>query len=483
MPPTHPFYISFILLNLKSIEFESPFIFKNTRNLCSTVTLQSLQNLSVARAIGIPSRIITNYSSAHDTQASLTVDYFVDSDGKPLEDINSDSIWNYHVWNEVWMNRPDLGSAVTSRYDGWQAIDSTPQEPSDQQYRCGPASVAAVKLGEVMKPYDCNFLYSEVNADKLFWRFTGVTQPLKLLTKDVFGIGLFISTKAVGEWERQDVTSSYKFAEKSEDERVTMFNALKQTNHVYTRYYLNEEFNDVTFDFHLLDDIVIGQEFTVTLQIRNKVADKTHTVTGALHVGSVRYTGTNLVPIKEESFEVAVPPLSVEKVQVQVTFDEYFKKLLPQSAFNVSAMAKVKDTDYDYYAVDDFRVRKPDIKISFADTKMVVSREPVRVLVTLKNPLPIALRKGVMHVEGPGLDAALEFKVPEVPVGETAEVSFEFVPPYSGRGTFAAKFTSKELDDVDGFLAFEMQPRPEDILTPNWNRDYNNVIARTDVLA
>lgn len=73
--------------------------------------------LSVARTIGIPSRIITNYSSAHDTQGSLTVDYFVDSEGKVLEEMNSDSIWNYHVWNEVWMDRPDIGA----EYGGWQA--------------------------------------------------------------------------------------------------------------------------------------------------------------------------------------------------------------------------------------------------------------------------------------------------------------------------------------------------------------------------
>lgn len=37
---------------------------------------------TVARCLGIPSRIVTNYSSAHDTQASMTVDYFVDDDGK-----------------------------------------------------------------------------------------------------------------------------------------------------------------------------------------------------------------------------------------------------------------------------------------------------------------------------------------------------------------------------------------------------------------
>lgn len=219
----------------------------------------------VARAIGLPSRIITNYSSAHDTQASLTVDYFVDRDGRLMDEMISDSIWNYHVWNEVWMERPDLGMAHGG-YGGWQAVDATPQEMSDNMYRCGPAPVLAVKLGEVLRPYDCNFLYAEVNADKVFWRYDGPSQPLKLLRKDTLGIGHAISTKAVGRWEREDVTSAYKFAEKSSDERDTMAKALKQTNSAYSRYYLNEEFNDVFFDFELLDDIKIGETFNVVCE-------------------------------------------------------------------------------------------------------------------------------------------------------------------------------------------------------------------------
>ncbi|KAI4464381.1 protein-glutamine gamma-glutamyltransferase [Holotrichia oblita] len=99
------------------------------------------------KAIGLPSRVITNYSSAHDTHSSLTVDYFMDSNGSGIEDLNSDSIWTFHVWNEVWMRRPDLSSR-TEEYDGWQVIDATPQEPSEKMYRCGPASVEACKQGK-----------------------------------------------------------------------------------------------------------------------------------------------------------------------------------------------------------------------------------------------------------------------------------------------------------------------------------------------
>lgn len=65
------------------------------------------------------------------------------------------------------MQRPDLGVL----YGGWQVIDSTPQEISDDMYRVGPASVVAVKQGEVNRPYDSKFLYAEVNADKVKGNF------------------------------------------------------------------------------------------------------------------------------------------------------------------------------------------------------------------------------------------------------------------------------------------------------------------------
>ena len=39
----------------------------------------------------------------------------------------NDSVWNFHVWNEVFMARKDLPKG----YGGWQAIDATPQEASD----------------------------------------------------------------------------------------------------------------------------------------------------------------------------------------------------------------------------------------------------------------------------------------------------------------------------------------------------------------
>lgn len=87
---------------------------------------------------------MTNFVSAHDTDDSLTVDKFFDGSGETISDVNSDSIWNFHVWTDSWMARPDLPPG----YGGWQVIDATPQETSDGLYRTGPASLEAVRKGK-----------------------------------------------------------------------------------------------------------------------------------------------------------------------------------------------------------------------------------------------------------------------------------------------------------------------------------------------
>lgn len=69
---------------------------------------------------GIPCRSVTNYVSAHDTNRTFTVDKYFDRDGNevpngPDEDCY-DSCWNFHVWNDVWMQRPDLPQGLKSYY-------------------------------------------------------------------------------------------------------------------------------------------------------------------------------------------------------------------------------------------------------------------------------------------------------------------------------------------------------------------------------
>ncbi|KAM3620796.1 uncharacterized protein V6R79_002047 [Siganus canaliculatus] len=170
---------------------------------------------SVMRLLGIPCRVISNYQSAHDVDRNLTIDVY-HADYGVRERPSRDSIWNFHVWVEGWMKRPDL--AEDGKYDGWQVLDPTPQETSGGVYCCGPASVKAVLDGETNLKYDVPFVYAEVNADCVDWLVKRDGSKKNIWT-DPKRVGHTISTKSVGSNKRMDITSSYKHPEGTDKER------------------------------------------------------------------------------------------------------------------------------------------------------------------------------------------------------------------------------------------------------------------------
>lgn len=294
----------------------------------------------------------------------------------------------------------------------------------------------------------------------MFWKYSGPTQPLKLLRTDILGIGKLISTKAAGRFEREDITHTYKPEEKTEEERATMLKALRQSENLFARYYLNEDFNDIQFDFELKDDIKIGSPFDVCLLITNRSHDQNYKVAVILRVDVVTYRGKIGDAVKITNQEVSVTARNTHEVRLNVTYNEYFKRLVDQCAFNISCFATVLETKYEYYGQDDFRVRKPDIKIVLQG--IAKQGKELTADIYLENPLPVPMRKGEFTVEGPGIKKHRIKVKSTVNSGEKAIGQFKFTPPTPGRQNIAAKFISKELDDVDGFLNFMVEASKEE---------------------
>ncbi|XP_008592315.1 PREDICTED: protein-glutamine gamma-glutamyltransferase 6, partial [Galeopterus variegatus] len=178
---------------------------------------------TVLRCLGIATRVVSNFNSAHDTDRNLSVDKYVDSFGRTLEDLTEDSMWNFHVWNESWFARQDLGPS----YNGWQVLDATPQEESEGVFRCGPASVTAIREGDVHLAHDGPFVFAEVNADYITWLWRE-DESRERVYSDTKKIGRCISTKAVGSDTRVDITGLYKYPEGSRKERQVYSKAVKK---------------------------------------------------------------------------------------------------------------------------------------------------------------------------------------------------------------------------------------------------------------
>lgn len=283
---------------------------------------------------------------------------------------------------------------------------------------------------------------------------------MKLLRKDIYGIGKLIITKAPARFELEDITYTYKHPEKTNEERSTMLKALQQSESLFSRYYLNEDFNDIHFNFKLLDDVKIGQPFNVILEMKNRSSTKEYKVTIILRVEVVTYTGKIGDNVKKETFNISIKPEATDETKLTVTYDEYGKRLIDQCAFNVACLATIEDTKFEYYAQDDFRIRKPDIKIVLRERP--IEDKEVTADISVENPLPIPLKKGEFTVQGPGIDGAIKIKVKNaVPPGEKAQGEFKFTPPRTGRHTIAAKFVSKQMDDVDGYLVIMVEPKKE----------------------
>uniref|UniRef100_A0A3Q2XKJ8 protein-glutamine gamma-glutamyltransferase n=1 Tax=Hippocampus comes TaxID=109280 RepID=A0A3Q2XKJ8_HIPCM len=236
------------------------------------------------RCLGIPARVISNFNSAHDNNGNLKIELIFKSDGSADERNTHDSIWNYHCWNEVYMKRPDL----PPRLSGWQVVDATPQETSDGLYRCGPASVLAIKEGQVGHSYDAPFIFAEVNSDVHYLTRDKYGNVISVyVDKTLVGRGLF--TKHILADTPDEVTSTYKHPEGSPDEAKAMVTA--------QGFGLERDDGQVE----------LGKDVDLVVEFQSK-SDTAQTVKALVTCAVIFYTGVLSNRFKSEAVEITVPP-------------------------------------------------------------------------------------------------------------------------------------------------------------------------------
>ncbi|XP_033341899.2 hemocyte protein-glutamine gamma-glutamyltransferase [Megalopta genalis] len=417
---------------------------------------------TVCRALGIPSRVVSNLVSAHDANASLSVDRYYDKDNEELEydprnDGGEDSIWNYHVWNDVWMARPDLPKG----YGGWQAIDSTPQEPSEGVYQCGPASVEAIRQGAVGYNYDVTFMVASVNADLMRWKEDPESDfGYSKIDCNKYHIGRMILTKAPwifdpnGDRDREDITSLYKAKEGTEAERLTLYRAVRSTELAKRFYSLpSPGKEDVEFDLIDLTRVFIGKSFAVTVNMKNK-SDQPRTIQAILSAGSVYYTGIKANLVKRASGDFVLQPNATEQLRLTVTEDDYLDKLVEYCIMKLYCIATVKETRQTWADEDDFQVLKPNIMIKIDGDPTV--GKPSTISLSFVNPLRRVLTDCKFNYAGPGLSKNKTLVFRNVQPEEHIYVEHQLIPQKSGSQKIIATFSSKQLVDITGSASVDV---------------------------
>ncbi|XP_040910726.1 protein-glutamine gamma-glutamyltransferase 2-like isoform X2 [Toxotes jaculatrix] len=393
---------------------------------------------TVSRALGIPCRVVTNFGSAHDTDANLVIENVYDEDG---ESISDDSIWNFHVWVDSWMTRPDLGS----EYDGWQTSDPTPQETSDGVFCCGPASLRAIKEGELTKKYDTPFIFAEVNADVVNMVRMSDGQFVKI-SGSTKTVGRFISTKAVGSDDRHDITHQYKYPEGSKEERQ-VYEKAQHHNKLQQR---GEE-PGLRLKIKLSDNMIVGSDFEVYAVLTNNHMEA-RTCTFLFFAKAVGYNGKLGDSCGFASDKVEVPSGEEKRLSLRLEYDSYGSVITSDRLIQLSALTIDKQT-IDYHKAEKTIVLdEPDIEIKLMGEATV--NQPVRAELTLLNPLPEPLQNCSFTIEGVGLTNGkpITAKIGAVGPKQEAKASVEFSPTSAGPSVLLVNFDSHKLRNIKSFI-------------------------------
>ncbi|KAK3571138.1 hypothetical protein QTP86_003097 [Hemibagrus guttatus] len=324
------------------------------------------------RCLGLPARVVTNFCSAHDNNGNLKTDIVLDEDGS-LDRQVSDTIWNFHCWNEVYLQRHD----IPQNYSGWQVVDATPQEISEGYYRCGPTAVAAVKNEALGYSYDARFVFAEVNSVVVYHKKDKYGN-MNVIYVDSNYVGKLIVTKMIGSNDYNDITDSYK--------------------HTKTSALDNYQPTLPDTDVKLCTQATANNDGLMLTLIFNNLSNEPRTITAKI-TGKVEfYTGATRTQFTLLTHEVSLKPLEYKQEVITVKADKYKNFIIGQSFLSFIVYAFVNETSMSLTSMESIYIKAPPLLLEVSKISQVGNE--MFAIVGFTNTLGYDLTDVTVRMEG-----------------------------------------------------------------------------------
>ncbi|XP_011619994.2 protein-glutamine gamma-glutamyltransferase 5-like isoform X2 [Takifugu rubripes] len=366
---------------------------------------------TVMRVLGIPSRVVTVFNAAHDSDGNLSIEEYYSSTGEKLN-LTKDSVWNFHVWVECWMRRSDL----TEEFDGWQVVDPTPQEKSAGVFRCGPCPVAAIQRHCLRVPHDTAFIYASVDADII--RLIVHNGRVVGRTVDTECVGQLIYTKRINSDAPENLTQAYKgkrrYRPVSNVRSSAWDDAGQGTELNAARMCLNS--SPAIPPMHAAAPMAPSLEVSLDLDKVPSLGDSiTMCVTLTNQSGGPRILQEHVdAQLKEynsnpqQSFwrahkEVHVQPGQVLQLHHTIPSAQYETVLAGEDIVNIAVVVQDTRTKERFLATQEFSLGAPQITIRIEGGDSIQLRKECTAQVSFSNPFTHVLKGALLTVEGSGL--------------------------------------------------------------------------------
>ena len=403
------------------------------------------------RTLGMASRVITNFNSAHDTDKNVTIEEYYDHMGNRI-DKTDDSVWNFHCWTEVWLSR---ASDVGSEYSGWQVVDATPQEQSNGRFCLGPAPVFAVKEGIVNVLHDVMFVYTETNGDIIIMYKNEAGETYRT-EKDTTSVGRLTCTMSRDLKSLENITLQYKYPEGSKEERHANERAISIAKKFGGFRAMSAEAASATVvpAESLITGVIevpgspyVGQDISAVVKLTNKT-DTRKDMSLIINAKSVVYNGMSSNPINIEEQQIAMDPNTEKIIPIKIPYVKYEKSLMDG---NIIRITTVCDAQGKLAALieKNITLANPSIEVKAPEEATVGKR--MKCEISFLNPLAEPVKDNSVTVEGSGLtENTLVKKIPLIAAQQKGVAEFEFTPTKTGEHVLCVNWNNSAFKDMKG---------------------------------